>query len=220
MPDTHIAPLSFTELDRRIEALAEGPVAELNAPRWQPWLDAIALAGIVFGLLPSLLIEFLPPRQWMAWMAQGGLAMTAFFLPGVLRSMFLVVRGMRRWRPQLVVQLDHDVASMGTLQAWLSRQPRDALESYLWFARHAHARLTQRIGFLFGGVDKVGVLVVIGAIAVQLKAFADGPVPWWLAAVAMFVAVTYAVGIVASLMRLRLQLYEALLDDALRRRRG
>lgn len=211
-------PLTFTELDRRIAALPEGPAAELNPPRWQPWLDAVGLAGIVLGLLPSLLVEFWTPQDWMAWMASAGLGLTALFLPGFARSMFLMVRGMRQWRLQLVAQLDHDVASMATLQTWLARQPREAIESHLWFVRHAHARLGHKMGFLFGGIDKAGVLVVVGAVSVQIKAFVDGAVPWWLAMVTIFVAVTYAVGIMASLMRLRMQLYEALLDDALRRR--
>lgn len=210
--------LTFAALDHRIEALPEGPVAALNAPRWQRRLDAVGYAGIVIGLMPSLLIEVMAPAGWMLWMAWTGLAMTACLLPGLARNVFLVLRGMGRWRPELVAQLDHDIGAMETLHAWLARQPRAAVESHLWFARHAQARMTQKMGFLFGGADKAGVVLVLAAVAAQLKAFADGSVAWWIALPGILVAVVSAVGMVAGLMRLRLQLYEAVLDDALRRR--
>ena len=71
------------------------------------------------------------------------------------------------------------------------------------------------MGFLFGGVDKVGVALVLGALGVQLKSLADGPVPAWIAGIGIFVTVLSALGVIAGLMRLRLQLYEAVLDEAL-----
>ena len=129
--------LTFAALDRRIESLPEGPVAELNAPRWQRWLDAVGYAGIVVGLLPSLLIEFIAPAGWMLGMARVGLTMTACLLPGFACNVFLVLRGMAGWRPELVAQLDHDMNAMETLHAWLGRQPRAAIESHLGFARNA-----------------------------------------------------------------------------------
>ncbi len=210
--------LSFAALDRRMEALPEGPVAELHASRWQRWFDAVGYAGIVMGLMPSLLVEFIAPAAWMVWMMRVGLALTAFFVPGLGRNIFRVLRSMRRWRPQLVAQLDHEMGAVETLHAWLAHQPRAALESHLWFARLAQTRMTQKMGFLFGGADKLGVPLVSAAVAAQLKAYADGPIAWWIALPGILVAVLAAVGMVAGLMRLRLQLYEALLDDALRRR--
>jgi hypothetical protein len=215
---TPAEPLNFAALDRRIQAVPEGPVAQLGAPRWQRRLDAVGYVGIVVGLTPSLLVELMTPAWWMVWIAQAGLAMTACFIPGFARSAFLVLHGMRRWRPELVEQLDHDMAAMQTLQMWLARQPRDAVEAHLWFARGAQARLTQKMGFLFGGVDKVGVALVLGALGVQLKALTDGPVPWWAALISIFAVVLSALGVMTGLMRLRLQLYEAVLDDTLRRR--
>ena len=210
--------LTFAALDRRIESLPEGPVAELNAPRWQRRLDAVGYAGIVVGLMPSVMMEFIAPAGWMLWMARVGLTMTACLLPGFARNVFLVLRGMGRWRPELVAQLDHDMGAMETLHAWLARQPRAAIESHLGFARNAQARMTQKMGFLFGGADKAGVVLVLAAVAAQLKAYADGPIAWWIALPGILVAVLAVVGMVAGLMRLRLQLYEAILDDALRRR--
>ena len=213
--DAPTEPLSFAALDRRIEAVPDGPSAQLGTPPWQRRLDVIGYAGIVVGLTPSVLVELMTPREWMVWIGWAGLAMTAFFLPGIVRSVFLVLRGMRRWRPELVEQLDHDMAAMRSLQAWLARQPRAAVEAHLSFARNAQARLAQKMGFLFGGVDKVGVALVLGALGVQLKSLADGPVPAWIAGIGIFVTVLSALGVIAGLMRLRLQLYEAVLDEAL-----
>lgn len=216
--DTPREPLTFAALDRCIEALPEGPVAVLNAPRWQRWLDTVGIAGIVMGLLPSVLIELMTPGEWMVWMAYAGLGMTACLLPGVVRSAYHVLRSMRRWRPDLVRRLDHDMVAMKALQDWVARHPRPALESHLRFTRHAQARITQKMGFLFGGIDKVGVALLLGALGTQFKAFIDGSVPWWLALLAIVIAVLSAVGVMAGLMRLRLQLFEAVLDEALSRR--
>ncbi len=48
------AGLSFVELEARIRALPEGPVAALNTPKWLYAFNAVGIAGIVIGLLPSL----------------------------------------------------------------------------------------------------------------------------------------------------------------------
>lgn len=212
--------LNFAALDRRIQAMPEGPVAHLGAPRWQRRLDAVAYVGIVVGLTPSLLVELMTPARWMVWVAWLGLAMTACFVPGAARSAFLVLRGMYRWRPELVQQLDHDMGAMQTLQAWLAHQPQAAVEAHLRFVRSAQARLAQKMGFLFGGVDKVSVALVLGALGVQLKAITDGAVPWWAALISIFAAVLSALGVMTGLMRLRLQLYEEVLQDALREGTG
>jgi len=67
------APLTFALLDAQIEAMPEGPVATLNTPQWiRPW-TLIGVAGAVLGLLPSLLIQWFQPAQWMVWISKAGL---------------------------------------------------------------------------------------------------------------------------------------------------
>lgn len=211
-------PLSFTELERRIKALPEGPVAVLNRPRWQTPLDVIGLLGIVLGVLPSILIAFMTPRDWMVDVAHIGLLLTAAFIPGFVRDVWVIGRSLGKWRTEQVAQLDHDLQAMRALQDWLARIPRDEVAMHLRFARDVQGRLAHKIAFIAGGLDKLGVMPLLFAFAVQLRVFFDGSVsPWW-ASIAMLAAVSYGVGAVASLMRLRLQLYEALLDNALQRR--
>ncbi len=85
------APLTFALLDAQIEAVPEGPVATLNTPQWiRPW-TLVGVVGAVLGLLPSLLIQWFAPAQWMVWMSKAGLfVMVIGFAPGFVRNVFVL----------------------------------------------------------------------------------------------------------------------------------
>lgn len=69
------AELSYTELERRIRELPDGPAKVLDTPRWLLVPNVVGTLGMVLGLLPSLLILLLEPRMWMAYMARAGVWM-------------------------------------------------------------------------------------------------------------------------------------------------
>ncbi len=82
---------SFSELEKKIAAMPEGPVAALNRPRWQYWLDVGGGVGVIVGLLPSLLVQFLEIKSWMITMTNAGFWMTLIlFAPGFLRNIFVL----------------------------------------------------------------------------------------------------------------------------------
>lgn len=211
---------SLTELERRLHALPDGPASVLNTPRWLLMWNAVGTVGVILGLLPSLLIEFWAPRMWMAFMAQVGTALMLIgYVPGFVRSAWVLCSSFVGWRTEQVRQLDDDIVHFRQIGEWLATFPRDALDERLRFVRSVSARLTAKAGLLAGGLDKLGVIPIVVAVCLQLRTYVDGnaTLPVWQAVVGLFLAVTYLIAFLASLMRLRLQLYEAMLADALER---
>jgi hypothetical protein len=209
--------LSYTELERRIRALPDGPAKILNMPGWLLIPNVVGTLGMVLGLLPSLLILFLEPRMWMAYMARAGVWMAFLgYAPGLMRSMYVVAVSMWHWRINQVAQLDHDLMQMRSLHTWLRRHPTEIVAEHLRFVQMVQMRLTAKLGFLAGGLDKLGVLPLLVALAIQLNVYADwSKVPQWQVILGLFAAITYLAAFIGSLMRLRLQLYEAVLAEAL-----
>ena len=128
--------LFLTELERRLHALPDGPASILNTPRWLLMWNAVGTVGVILGLLPSLLIEFWTPRMWMAFMAQSGLALMLIgYVPGFVRSVWVLGRSFAGWRVEQVRQLDHDIVHLRQIGEWLATFPRDALDERLRFVR-------------------------------------------------------------------------------------
>lgn len=214
-------PFSFVELERRIAVMSEGPMSILNRPRWQYWCDFGGGIGVIIGLLPSLLIRFFEPRPWMVAMGVVGLAMmVTLFVPGLLRSLWVFAGLVRRGRAQDAMQFDHDFAEFDQLQVWLSAVPERVLEQHLRFLRAALTRVAEKLSLMGGDIGRFGVLPLILAIAVQIKAFGNQSldIPMWQLAPGLFFAVIYLVGLNAAFMRVRMQLYEVVLAEALARR--
>jgi hypothetical protein len=214
-------PLSFVALDSRLREIPDGPAAVLNTPRWIIPLNVIGWLGILLGLTPSLLIHFMAPAMWMVWMGRAGIWIAILaFAPGFLRSVVVMVLSLYRWRTDQVQQMDHDLAEFCGLRDWLSQFSVQACTEALQFARRNRVRLASKIGLIAGSVEKLGLLPIAVVLAVQLKAshVELGATPLWQIEIAIFLAVTYAVGIMASLMRLRLELYEMVLVDSLESR--
>ena len=67
--------LSFAAIERRIQAMPDGPSAVLNTPRWLAPLNTVGTAGIIVDTLPSVLVYFLTQASWMVVMAYLGLGM-------------------------------------------------------------------------------------------------------------------------------------------------
>lgn len=209
--------LSYTELERRIRALPDGPAKVLDTPGWLMLPNIIGTVGMVLGLLPSLLILFIEPKTWMVLVARTGVWMAYLgYAPGFIRSVYVVALSMWRWRTDQVMQLDHDLEQLRSLHTWLRRHPSNVVAEHLRFVQMAQTRMTAKLGWLAGGLDKLGILPLLVALAIQLKVYADWEnVPNWQLFLGLFAAVTYLIAFVGSMMRLRLQLYEAVLQEAL-----
>jgi len=211
--------LSYSELERRIRALPDGPAAVLNQPGWLLIPNAIGTLGMVLGLLPSLLILFMAPKVWMVYVAKTGVWMAYLgYAPGFLWAVCVVGIGMLRWRTDQVAQLDHDLGQMRSLHRWLRSHSIEAVNEHLRFVRMVQARMAAKLGFLAGGLDKLGVLPLVVALIIQTKVYSDwDTIPKWQVFLALFAAITYLIAFIGTLMRLRLQLYEAVLAEAVQR---
>lgn len=210
--------LSYTELERRIRALPDGPAGMLNTPRWLLIPNVIGTLGMVLGLLPSLLILFVVPKTWMVYVAKTGVVLAyAGYAPGILWALYAVAVSMLSWRTDQVAQLDHDLQKIRSLHKWLRSHSLSVISEHLRYVQMAQARMTAKLGFLAGSLDKLGVLPLIVALAIQFKVYADWEsVPQWQVFLGLVAGITHLIAFVGSLMRLRLQLYEAVLAEALR----
>lgn len=214
--------LSFDALERRIQALPDGPAAILNTPRPYVVLNLIGTGGMVIGILPFLMIQFLTPQMWMVWMARVGMWIAVLaYAPGLIRSVQVILLEFWRWKPKLVEQSDHDLTQFRELRRWLRKFPGNELEDHHRFAVLSQQRLSAKLGLLQGGFDKLGVLPALLALLFLVANSANLSidklleVPFWQSGLALVFAITYLVGFLVMLMRLRLQLYELVLADAL-----
>lgn len=209
---------SFDALESRLEAIPDGPASVFDSPRWLLPFYFVGWTGALVGLLPSALIRFMDPAPWMVWMARAGLWIElAGFAPGLVRGGIVLGISFWHWRREQVRQLDHDLPRFRELRDWLCQFPIDSRREALSFVRRNRERLGTKLGLLAGSLDKLGVLPILVAVAIQWKASSVelGAIPLWQALTAFFLLLMYAIGIMISLMRLRLQLYEMVLSDSL-----
>ena len=185
-------------------------------------MNVLGTAGLIVGIAPYLLIQFVAPQMWMVWVARAGLGLVLLgFGPSIVRSFWLLCTEFWNWKPKLVEQSDHDLAEFCRLRRWLRKFPREDLQDHHRFAVLSQQRLSAKLGVLQGGFDKLGVLPALLALLFLIKN-ANGlsvdallAVPKWQSWVAFVFAMTYLIGFLAMLMRLRLHLYEVVLADAL-----
>ncbi len=215
-------PLSFAALEEQIKAMPDGPAAILATPRWLAPFTVLGTAGLIVGILPFLLIQLIAPQIWMLWVAWLRLGMALMgYGPSVIRSVWVLTEEFWNWKPRLVEQSDHDLGQFKELRQWLRKFPHVELEDHLRFAVLAQQRLSLKLGVLQGGFDKLGVLPALLALfflirnANDLSIDALLRVPQWQSWTALIFAITYLIGFLAMLMRVRLHLYEVVLADAL-----
>lgn len=211
-------PLTFAFLEANIEALPEGPASPFEMPRWVRQLSLVGLIGLTVAFVPLLLAKWLPPQQWMLWLARAGVVLAfAGSAPGIVRNVWMLVLGLRQHRAGLIAQFDHDVTQFRRLAAWLADYPREALESNLRYARMGRERLQSRLGMLAGGIERLGLLPVLVSLFVLLRNWQDLlDMPGWLVVVGLLVPALWLIAWLGAEFSRRLHLYAFLLDEALR----
>ncbi|MCA0298333.1 MAG: hypothetical protein LCH68_04945 [Proteobacteria bacterium] len=209
--------LSFTELERRLRAVPDGPSGILNTPPLYRIANMVGGAGLVVALIPLVLVRLIPPAPWMITMVQIGFSvMVVAWLPVYVRQLWTLVASMWKWRQEQAEQLDHDRPEFEAIMAWLCQQPTDALTECRRMVALAHRQLVAKLGLLAGGLDRLGVLPALVAAYLFLRNVGDIlDMPTWELLIAAFLILLWLTIVAASLMRIRLQLYEALLSEAL-----
>lgn len=212
--------LSFSELERRLRQMPDGPSGILVTPKLYRILNWIGWTGMLIALLPHVLMRFMTPAMWMVSMAQIGFAILLMaWLPVMLRSSGVIGWTLWRWKSEQVRQLDHDHPHFQELLRWLSGFSVEALGTYRGTAQLAQRQLTAKMGLLAGGIDRLGVLPVLASVYLFLRNWKDPlNMPSWQLGLGVFLLLLYLITCTASLMRIRLQLYESMFSDALARK--
>lgn len=212
--------LSFTQLDKRLRDIPDGPSGILDTPKPYRILNYIGWAGAATALVPFVLVRLMTPAMWMITMAQVGFAiLLVAWLPMLVRSCSVLGWTLWRWREDQVNQLDHDHPHFHEIVVWLSGFPIEALAERRRTAQLAQRQLTAKLGLLAGGVDRLGILPVLAAVYLFLRNWKDLlGMPGWQMMLGLFLVLLYMIITAATLMRIRLQLYDTLLSDALERK--
>lgn len=212
--------LSFAQLDTRLREVPDGPSVILNTPKPYRILNYIGWAGAITALLPFVLVRIMTPAMWMITMVQIGFSiMLVAWLPMFARSTSVLGWTLWRWRKDQIEQLDHDHPHFHAIVVWLCGFSAETLAEHRRTAQLAQRQLTAKLGLLAGGVDRLGILPVLAAVFLFLRNWKDPlDMPGWQMMLGVFLVLLYCIVTAATLMRIRLQLYETLLGDALERK--
>lgn len=196
--------------------MLDGPDA-VDTPAWLRVWIAIALVGVAMGWLPVLLMKLLQPQLWMVHFAKVGVWVSIIgMVPFLLRTGWVVSRSLWRWRHEQIEICDESILLYRSLAQEFAGYPSDELAEYVKFVRRAMARLTTRLGWLVGSIEKFGVLPILVAVVIQIRGYsAEGHIPAWQAILGAGLAFAYLIAVYASMMRFRLEIYEVVLSDAL-----
>lgn len=203
--------LTFVLLDRRIDAVPAHPSTYLRSTdKWGSGLVGVSGALILLiGLIPS-------PPPWMPIVLASLLALELIGVLLVLANASATL-GLRpsHERRSFAEQLDFDLPHYLDLIAWLRTFPRERIDVLADYARQRLERLRARQPLLLGAVDKLGVLPLLGAIAIQFHNMTWPPHPnLGEAILVVALIIGYWSGLVSLTMRFRLELYDALLTQA------
>lgn len=172
---------------------------------------------LIGGALITFISALALPAQWAAALVWIGLAVE---VAGGAYLLFLQLRSMKigRLRQEFASELDFDFAAQLAIVAWLRSHDARELSDKLRFVRVRVDSITRKLGVLLGSVEKLGMLPVVVAVYLQ---FRDIKLAWpptlnlaeFL--LGLLVMGLYAAGILGISLRLRLNLYEILLEEAL-----
>lgn len=209
--------LSFTELDRRLRDVPDGPAGVLDTPTLYRRANYVAAAGAVVMLTPLVAVRLTEPAMWMIYWLQIGFSV--FFLaamPWLARSYGVLGLSLWRWRREQVRQLDHDLPHFRDLLDWLVRFPSSTLVEHRRVARLVLGQLSPKIGMLGGNQERFAIFPVAASAFLVVRSW-DAPqdMPSWQVVLAFGFVIFFFLLVVANLMNIRLQLYEALLSEAI-----
>ncbi|MBA2237110.1 MAG: hypothetical protein H0W24_00180 [Lysobacter sp.] len=111
-------------------------------------------------------------------------------------------------------ELDADYNKYSDLLAWLRRFPPEDLHRRLRYVRGRRDWMSVRFGLLAGGMDRLGVLPVAVALYIQFKD-GIGPISFSQGLLAGILFLLYALSWFVAGLKLRLDLYVRLMEDAL-----
>ena len=206
--------LTFAALDEQIEALPQHPSYGGSSSARARWGNGIAMTS---GLLGVILGKTLPDGHVVLALVTGLfiVEIAAFLVAATANLSGLNLRPSSE-RREFADVLDFDLRHHLELVAWLKRFPRERLEQMSAFAHHRLERFRSKLPLLTGGIDKLGFLPIVAALFIQFRDI-QWPLRHGWPEVLVFGALMwmYWMSLLQVGSRIRLELYDALLEKAL-----
>ena len=207
--------LTFKALNERIDEIPEHPSVSTAFSARERYGYATALFALALFFLA---MKVLPDDKLYT------LIVACFFL--LIEIIAFVIALFPKWPPRLpnskadrmeyADQLDHDLGHYGTLITWITRFPREQIAEMADYAEMRQERFRERQPLLLGGVEKLGALPVLIAIATQFRGMHWPPDISWPEIIAyLIVAWLYWLCVISIGTRLRGRLMEIALKRAL-----
>jgi hypothetical protein len=179
----------------------------------EKWFWLAGLSGAAIAML-AVMYPALPARPWLM---VGGLAAE---IVGFVSALTIQFR--RDWknfrirRAAFASEMDEDNRRYRQLISWLRGYPSSILRDALVYARRRSASMKRRLGLLSGGVERLGILPLVAALFLQARSFSwSGRVNTLELIVASVLVILYVLSWWSVVTTLRLDVYEAMLADAL-----
>lgn len=215
------ATLTFAWLYQRVQdhITATGQSAPPKFERWAFWMG-IGSAGM--GLIVG--------TTWNHWLSSTGASriMMVLLSTELVGLLVFVVSMIRRELPQFLRsrqvhsdEMDEDYRKWRELVADLRQFPLDQRQARLRFVRALRSNMENRMGLVFGGVQRLGVLPLLIALYLQFRNWEWGD---WAAAFDVHLLaglliwamlLLYGMGWLLVGLRTRLDTYESLLQESL-----
>jgi hypothetical protein len=206
--------LTFGALEGRIEDVPLAPAYRISPSRRARWGNGI---GMVAGLL-GVIVSKTFPASLTALVAASVLVVTEIAAFAVAWTADLPALNLRpsKERREFAETLDYDLPHHLELVAWLRVFPRERLEVMSTFAAHRLERFRSKLPLLTGSIDKLGFLPLTAALFLQFMGMRS-PSHVDLVEIILIggLMLAYWVSLLQVGVRLRLELYDALLKMAL-----
>lgn len=218
--------LSFHWLYQRVQALVAHSIYP-KAGRVERWCLRTGIGAALIGVLTALIPEHVIAPGIALDLVRACLfvELAGFLISGVLG----VRREIRQYtQPRLshAREMDSEFDRWQEVIAGLRQFPRVAREQRLDYVATPRTRMTERMGIMFGGLQRLGPFPLLIALYVQFRDWKWGD---WAAAfdVGIFgailifaMALLYLIGWVGISQRTRLDTYVALLESSITQETG
>jgi hypothetical protein len=204
--------LSLSELNGQIRQHYPIRPLEADSPT-----QTRAIVVVFLAVATSLVSALFLPADWaklavLVSLAAEILAVIVFVLSG-LHSL-----NREKMKETFASELDADYRAQAIVTSWIRTHDPADISDKLRFVQTRMATLARRSGVIVGGVEKLGALPMAVALFLQFRDVQLGwplSITWSAWVLGLIVASLYVVGLFAQSLKLRLHLYETLLQEAL-----
>ncbi|WMJ69225.1 hypothetical protein [Stenotrophomonas sp. 24(2023)] len=213
--------LSFSWLYQQVQAYVDQSIYP-KASRLEQAAFRYAIAAAILGILVGLFGQKVIPSAWALVIA---IVCLAVEIGGMLLAYVLMLR--REWRQYATPRLNHAAEMDGDFACWLQvinqlrSFPRQQREQRLRFATTLRQRMGERMGLMYGGMDKLGPFPLLIALYLQFRGWEWGD---WAGAfdvnlvtgvLLLAIFMMYGAGLLLVAIRIRLDTYIGLLQASL-----